>query len=143
MVSQSIWLRVSALGQAVSELAQASKLSGFHTATSSEEFPRLRAPIERQYEDVDQVAGRAQDKRARHMLSAKQAFARAIGLPQMIAAEADPKEQERMKQEAAAEFGEFTQKYGDAKGAENRKELRKSLRKVERELAKVSRKQAL
>jgi hypothetical protein len=141
-ISVKIDERAIALGTAVTELASASKLTGFEIATSNAVSPGMRASIEKRYDDVDRITGNAHDKRARHLLSAKQAFARAAGLPQMISAETDASKHDDIKAEVAKDFEYFVQKYGDAKGARPRNDLRKTLKRTERELAKASRNSA-
>ncbi len=138
-ISVKIDERTIALGTVVTELANASKLTGFEIATSHAVSPEMRASIEKRYDDVDRISGNAHDKRARHILSAKQAFARATGLPQMIAAETDVSKHDVIKAGVAKDFDRFLQTYADAKGARPRKDLRKTLKRTERELAKASR----
>ncbi len=132
--SVSLLERIGGLKDTLDELGKISMLGGFEHAATSEYSPQLRRPLERRYDSVDSVVGRSQDARARHELRAKQAFARAHGLKQMI--EANPQSEDEYKAKVHGDYVDFIAKFADAKGAKNRADLKKQLRKQENQIIK-------
>ena len=132
-------VRNNLLGSALTNLASASRLGGLLTLAENEEYPGMRRKLEIKYEDVDSLSGRSQDRQKTYMDNAKKDFLSAYGLDSNELVD-DEKQRIKLKTDAERSFTDFVKKFGDAKGAKARAELRKKLAKQAKAIKKKNEK---
>ncbi|MDQ5885998.1 MAG: hypothetical protein QG628_395 [Patescibacteria group bacterium] len=126
--------RAVELDKALLALGKHSQRTGLQIAGA--ESSTLRRGIEDRYGDAtDQVVEGAANSKDRLMTQAKQHFARAIGMQAMVAS--GMQTDTDAKQSTKEDFGQFLQRYADARNAPARKTMRTKMQKTQREQGKI------
>ncbi len=126
--------RAVELDKALLALGKHSQRTGLQIA-GAESSPLRRSIEERYDDDTDKVVEGAANSKHRLLTEAKQHFARAIGMQAMVASGMQTKIEAR--QSAKEDFGQFLQRYADARNAPARKTMRTKMQKTQREQGKI------